>query len=424
MSSSSNSRSQRTRRSPNRTPKASLDIADTSDDFIIISKDPYFGMPDSRPSLGSEHHSEMGDSNMSHDPLLSFNEPFSRYEKPEVTTEPPLLTSNKLDPIQRKALIRQSRKIHKLLGETPQIAEIQQLQPLPPRTNNGNKLQRRPTLAGSDVRLDRSAAVAALESPGFEPPPDSKWGKVASSLVATPGLGTNANVPFLQLNVVPSPDGVVPPIRQRRLSDSSVASSSINSILSLRRGSNTTAVSPPSDRIEHNDHGRLQKNAPKSSRSNIYIPPSPTSPPPSQSATLQRQQTRARMAKIQQLMGETVPSELVMGPRPNQRSRRLSMESRVPSAPPAQVQALKHKRSKSMWKKDSKDEAAFDSAPETTRTSKGHGRTKSVMPPIEDLLLRQLQTPMSDKQKALNVKRALKMAAVSILESLSWVASD
>jgi hypothetical protein len=75
-----------------------------------------------------------------------------------------------------------------------------------------------------------------------------------------------------------------------------------------------------------------------------------------------------------------------------------------------------------MWKKDAKEEAAFDSAPEISRASKGHARSKSSMPPIEDLLLRQLQTPMSDKQRALNVKRALKMAAVSV--SHSFVASD
>jgi hypothetical protein len=133
---------------------------------------------------------------------------------------------------------------------------------------------------------------------------------------------------------------------------------------------------------------------------------------------MQRQQGRARMAKLQQIMGESVPSELVMG---TQRSRRLSMESRVGGAPPEQ--SLKHKRSRSMWKKGVKEDAAFDSAPETSRNSKGHVRSKSNMPPIEDLLLRQLQTPMSDKQRALNVKRALKMAAVSSC-LIHFVASD
>lgn len=89
------------------------------------------------------------------------------------------------------------------------------------------------------------------------------------------------------------------------------------------------------------------------------------------------------------------------------------MESPLSPATPAQT--LKHKRSRSMWRKDMREVTEFDSAPEASRPSKGHSKSKSRnIPPIEDLLLKQLQTPMTDKQKALNVKRALKMAAVSI----------
>lgn len=402
---------QRPRRSPNRLPQRSLDIDNIHEDYVVISKNPHFDVPSSRPSYGAE--SEMSDSRLSHEPLIRSIEPSPRYEM-SAEAELPLLTSNKLDPLQRAALVRQTRKIHKLLGETPQIAEAPQ--PIPSRTQV-NRLQRRGTLAGSDIRLDRSAAMAALESPSLESPPGPNQGKLASSLVATsPGLGTNVNAPLLKLNVVPSTGEAIPSLRQRRLSDSSV----ISSLLSFRRGSNTTAISPPPGNTEHSDGNQAQRYAPNKSNG-IYIPPSPTSPAPSSTASMQRQQSRARMAKLQQIMGESVPSELVMGTRPNQRSRRLSMEARLGGAPPEQ--ALKHKRSRSIWKRGIKEDAAFDSAPEISRTSKGHARSKSSMPPIEDLLLKQLHTPMSDKQRALNVKRALKMAAVSSCRIHS-VASD
>jgi hypothetical protein len=120
------------------------------------------------------------------------------------------------------------------------------------------------------------------------------------------------------------------------------------------------------------------------------------------------------MAKLQQIMGESVPSELVMGTSANSMIRRrpLSMQSPTTPTSPAQ-KSLKHKRSKSLWRKDVDDNLEFDSAPENSSGRNGHSKSKSrEMPPIEDLLLRQLQNPMNEKQKALNVKRALKMAAV------------
>jgi hypothetical protein len=340
-------------------PRSSNDISsvDADDEFILVSKDSHLDSAGPRPSLGGEsaHYSDMGDSNMSHDPLLSsFNDTFEHERQVASDNRP--LTMNKLDPVQRAALVRQSRKLHKILGETPQIAEV----PSPSTRPTGNKLQRRGTLAGSDIRLDRKAAMAALESPSLEPPPGSNWGKIASSLVATsPTLATPSNVPLLRLNVVPATEPGMP--RQRRLSDSSVASSA----LSLRTNRQTDSTHTGQESVQTLYIAKAAKSPTLSHDAPLYDLSSPITPPSRQkSEYLQRQQSRARMAKVQQLMGESVPSELVLGPTAARdlRKRRLSMES--PTAPSfSNVQTLKHKRSKSLWRKDFK-EAGFDSAPE------------------------------------------------------------
>ncbi|KAG8826522.1 hypothetical protein FRC17_008195 [Serendipita sp. 399] len=375
------------------------------EDYVVVASDGEADNGAFRPSIGGESmaFSDMGESHQSHDALLK-SPSYALPPPPSQTFETIAdeqrlpLTVNKLNPVERAALVRQTRKLHKILGTAPQIAEAQ---PLPTRTTS-NRLQRRPTLAGSDVRLDRSAALATLESPKFEPPPTSNWGKIASSLVAT-SSPSNVNAPVLKLNVVPSP---VADRRARRLSDSSVASSLLSA-----PGAHRAAPAAPYPTTD--DRSRMTIDGSSSSRPSdnvTYRPVSPTSPDP-RLELVQKQQTRARMAKLQQIMGESVPSELVLNTQARDpRRRRLSMES--PSTEtPAKVQALKHKRSRSMWRKE---EVAFDSAPESSSTQKtGKSKSKSeTMPSIEDLLYKQLQIPQSDKQRALNVKRALKMAAV------------
>ncbi|CAG7854141.1 SubName: Full=Uncharacterized protein {ECO:0000313/EMBL:CCA68941.1} [Serendipita indica DSM 11827] len=392
-------------------PRQSVDAYE--EDYVVVSPNPTVDATPFRPSLGDSFvDSDGGHSNQSHDPLIQTQGNYNSYNLPPDVLRP-LATENKLNPTDRAALIRQTRKIHKILGEVPQIADVQAL---PTRTSS-KRLQRRPTLAGSDIKLDRSAAKAAMESPKLEPPPDSSWGKMASSLVATGSAPGVSNAPVLKLNVVTTPEGTTLAKRARRLSDSSVASSLLS--LPRRSGSSNRIVKPDgSSAQEEGDYARRASKDTKHPKSAIYIPPSPTSPSGS-SSSLQRQQTRARMAKLQQIMGEAVPSELVIKTQPASsvtRRRRLSMES--PSEPmPAKVQALKHKRSRSMWKRDLREGSGFDSAPESLATNgqsdKGHSKSKSRdMPPIEELLYKQLQVPTSDKQRALNVKRALKMAAV------------
>jgi hypothetical protein len=392
------------------------------DEYVIVNMDEPAEYPYSFPitmSGGSPRHSVAADSAQSHDPLLTAPGQSARSPAFAVDVDGPLQTLNTLDPVQRAALVRQSRKLHKLLGATPHISDLQ-----PAAHSPARKLQRRGTLAGSDIRLDRNAALAALESPPLEPPASANWAKIPSSLVATAAFNASSNAPLLTLNVVPSPGDVPYPIRPRRLSDSSVASS-VASTLTRRLGStsfNNTYRPSDDGHGPANDSSSI-KNVPASAQT-VYIPPSPTSPLPHYvSSSVQRQQSRARMAKLQQIMGEPVPSELVIRPQNTSgaqssnsgRSRRLSMDLSPTKATPT----LKHKRSRTMWRKELKESIEFDSAPESfsspAKPAKRHGKsTSKAMPPIEDLLLGQLQQgPMTGKQKALNVKRALKMAAVS-----------
>ena len=392
------------------------------EDYVVISGTSYDDMPPFRPSLGSssDHQSTPDSTRFSHDALLRPAEQFARYDQSPTTVEAErrLLTLNELNPVERAALVRQSRKLNKILGATPHIAENTSM---PSSRTAPNKLQRRGTLAGSDIRLDRSASMAALNSPPLEPPAGSQWGKTATSLVAS--STANANAPLLLLNVAPSSGEVLDIKRARRLSDSSVTSSLASMNTGPRRSGPNRLVArrqATNDSFEDGQVLILPSPDPSNSRitnTGIYIPPSPTSPP-YVSDTVRRQQTRARMAKLQQIMGESVPSELVMGTDANsQRRRRLSMES--PTTPvSASTKALKHKRSRSLWKKDFNDPTEFDSAPENS--GKGRSKSKSQgMPPIEDLLRSQLQIPLNEKQKALNVKRALKMAAVRSLITFS-----
>jgi len=391
------------------------------EDYVVVSTQTYNDTPPHRPSLATSdcQFAEPDRSCFSHDALISSSDQLSGYSsyqyQPTIDAEPRPLTLNELKPVERAALVRQSRKLNKILGTTPHIAETTQSSS--PRSTP-KKLQRRGTLAGSDIRLDRSASMAALNSPPLEPQPGSQWSKPTVSLVAQPFPPTaNAKVPVLQLNVAPSSGQGVEAKRQRRLSDSSIASSLLGSTGPHRSGSGTMVArrAAPTDSFDDSQEITLSpKNIKNASGSKVYIPPSPTSPPYI-SDELRRQQTRARMAKLQQIMGESVPSELVMGTAANAnktRRRRLSMES--PTTPTsAMAKSLKHKRSKSLWKKDVDDSLEFDSAPENSW--KSHTKSKSQeMPPIEDLLLKQLRNPMNEKQKALNVKRALKMAAVSL----------
>jgi hypothetical protein len=100
------------------------------------------------PSISSESLSSELVSHSSHDPLLS-SRPSPLNFPPRVAAPPtdsPLLTLNTLDPAERAALIRQSRKINKVLGATPHIAEA------PPRPGaNPRLLQRRGTISGPDT---------------------------------------------------------------------------------------------------------------------------------------------------------------------------------------------------------------------------------------------------------------------------------
>jgi hypothetical protein len=390
------------------------------EEYVLVSSPNYNDMFPFRPSLGGSsdyHHSEADHPRVSHDALLPNSDLLSRYgqyhQQTPMDAERRPLTQNELNPVERAALVRQSRKLNKILGATPHIAENAQ------SLSTRNRLQRRGTLAGSDIRLDRNASMATISSPPLEPPPGSQWSKpVGSSLVATSSFNAKAKVPILQLNVAPSSGQPMEPKRTRRLSDSSVTSSLLSVTLPRRSGSGS-AISKREGATDGFDDSQEIPQSSGSTKitppSNMYIPASPTSPP-YVSDSIRRQQTRARMAKLQQIMGESVPSELVMGTSANTRiRRRLSMES--PTTPTSiAIKTLKHKRSKSLWRNDTDGTLEFDSAPENLYGMRAHSKSNSrEMPPIEDLLLKQLPNPMNEKQKALNVKRALKMAAVCSL---------
>ena len=135
-------------------------------------------------------------------------------------------------------------------------------------------------------------------------------------------------------------------------------------------------------------------------------------------SNLQRQQTRARMAKLQRLMGENVPSELVLptAGRPSTSShRRLSIDLPPIAKDVGRLERPKHKHTKSMWK--SKDDTGFDSAPEPedqlrSKRGKKFGDASYSRSSEDAAATDVLRPPLTEKQKALNVKRAMKMAQV------------
>lgn len=123
------------------------------------------------------------------------------------------------------------------------------------------------------------------------------------------------------------------------------------------------------------------------------------------------------MAKLQRLMGENVPSELVLQTtgRPSTGSRRrLSIDLPPIAKDVGRLERSKHKHTKSMWKRDTKDDAGFESAPEPEDQLRSkRGKKFSDSRSSEDATaIDVLRPPLTEKQKALNVKRAMKMAQV------------
>ena len=167
---------------------------------------------------------------------------------------------------------------------------------------------------------------------------------------------------------------------------------------------------------------------------------------------LTRQQSRAKMAKITRVMGENVPTDLLMSQmvrspglsprpqtsRPPSARRRMSMDvtpvtrTRVDSenltfsrhASPTTTSSSSQQRpavnrSRSFWgskkERDESDRIGTQSVPihqqprsKSTPTSKIEPASASTsnIPPIDETFF------LTDQQKALNVKRALKMAQV------------
>ena len=374
-------------------------------------------------------------SHSSHDPLLP--PPLSAFPSrtPPPPTDGPLLTLNTLDPAERAALIRQSRKLNKVLGATPHIAET----PTPPRPGANPRLhQRRGTISGPEtVRRSLSATSAS---------PSTSSGKVSKSLVVSvpdPGQFMTPKAPLLRIATnsnASTPRQPTSPSLRRRLSDTSISSSATSASFAFAPPSPVPGARPPtsnrlqsSDLIQTPDSHMSPADPPildsqaslmtiQSIDSSLSL--SLASPVFSPRTTeelysLQRQQTRARMAKLQRLMGENVPSELVLptAGRPSTAShRRLSIDL-PPIAKNVGLERPKHKRTKSMWKKDSKDEAGFESAPEPEdqlRSKRGKKSSDgSYSRSSEDAATADvLRPPLTEKQKALNVKRAMKMAQV------------
>ncbi len=346
----------------------------------------------------------------------------------------PLLTLNTLDPAELAALILQSRKLNKVLGATPHISEA------PPRSGTNPRLQhqhqRRGTISGPEtVRRTSSTGASTF----------ALRGKVSKSLVVSvpdPGQFVTPRAPFLCIATNSStPRQPASPTLRRRLSDTSIASSATSASFAFAPPSPVPGAKQPTSRCSQS----------RTSQDSIDLHISSAEPPildsqasltTSQSidsslslslaspvfsprtteelSNLQRQQTRARIAKLQRLMGENVPSELVLqtAGRPSTGSRRrLSIDLPPIAKDVGRLERPKHKHTKSMWKRDTKDDAGSESAPEPEdqlRSKRGkkfgdglHSRSSEDATAIDVL-----RPPLTEKQKALNVKRAMKMAQV------------
>ena len=383
------------------------------------------------PSISSDSISSELLSHSSHDPLLSSRPtptPFpSRAPAPQ--NDSPLLTLNTLDPAERAALIRQSRKLNKVLGATPHISEA------PPRPGTSPQLhQRRGTISGPEtVRRTASASASTFASRG----------KVSKSLVVSvpePGQFMTPKAPFLCIATnETSPRRPASPTLRRRLSDTSIASSATGASFVFAPPSPVPGARQPTSSQSRTSQDSIDLHVPspeprildsqaslmttQSIDSSLSL--SLASPVFSPRTTedlfnQQRQQTRARMAKLQRLMGENVPSELVLQTtgRPSTGSRRrLSIDLPPIAKEVGRPERSKHKHTKSMWKRDTKDDAGFESAPEPEdqlRSKRGkkfsdgfHSRSSEDAAAIDVL-----RPPLTEKQKALNVKRAMKMAQV------------
>jgi hypothetical protein len=151
-------------------------------------------------SISSDSLSSEIASHSSHDPLLSSSRPSlsipSTAAPPPTDTAGPLLTLNTLDPAERAALIRQSRKLNTVLGATPHIAEAApHPRPRGPSPNPNPRFhQRRGTIAGLDtIRRSLSANSAS---------PSVSNAKVSKSLVVSvpdPGQFVTPKAPLLRI---------------------------------------------------------------------------------------------------------------------------------------------------------------------------------------------------------------------------------
>ena len=386
-------------------------------------------------SIGGDSLSSEPASYASHDPILSSrSHPRAAPPPSPPTTDSPLLTLNTLDPAERAALIRQSRKINKVLGATPRIAEA------PPQAGSSTRLlhQRRGTISGLEaVHQSSRPATASISNARLS------RGKVSRSLIVSvpkPGQFATQNAPFLRIATNSgTPCSPASPSLRRRASDTSIASSATGASFAFAPPSPSPEAKPrmsslpqcrpsqdsaqtPDSQMSPADHPTFDSQASLVRSIDSSLSLSLTSPvfSPQTTEDLQRQQGRARMAKLQRLMGENVPSELVLptaGRASTGSHRRLSIDLPPIAKGAGRIETPKHKRTKSMWKKDNKDDAGFESAPESADALRSKQRKKFsgglYSRPSEDTApIDGLRPPLTERQKALNVKRAMKMAQV------------
>jgi len=366
----------------------------------------------------------------SQDPLISSRHSPKPAPPPSPPTNSPLLTLNTLDPAERAALIRQSKKLNKVLGATPHIAEA----------SGAPLLQRRGTLPSPGVARPSPRAAGGSTSSAL-----ASRARAAKSLIVSvpdPGQFATPKAPFLRIATHASTRRPSEsPTLRRRASDTSISSSATGASFAFAPPSpvpgtnpHTSSSRPSQDSFQTPDsqlspagppsvdgHASLKTTPSIDSALSLSLASPVFSPRTAQElASLQRQQTRARMAKLQRIMGENVPSELVLPPAGRSSTssrRRLSIDLPPIANDAGRLGRSKHKRTKSMWKKDSKDDAGFESAPESVgqlgaKRGKKFSDGKYPRSSEESGVVNVLQPPLTERQKALNVKRAIKMAQV------------
>ncbi|KAL5634023.1 hypothetical protein ACGC1H_006005 [Rhizoctonia solani] len=281
---------------------------------------------------------------------------------PRLEARPP--TTNLLDAYERSELIRRSRKLGSILGETPRLLDVtdernavKALDKLEGRqADRANLTQSRPaTSPGGRPNCRRSLTLdntctGTTQSPlrpGSSPRHSFRLNDENSSITPRspyqrsgtgPRFGRNSSAarhpPVLRLAATPTNDGSHPYFGRRHSSDLSVRrGSSLNSMdLNVvgESGSDISAPSRPS--FDTNSIGSstmptfARPQSPSSlldnaslcskislsdSMAGISVPPSPTTP--LTPILTQAEDARRKMRKLARHLGESVPADLVLG---------------------------------------------------------------------------------------------------------------